>query len=560
MRALTPPAVERGFLQEDNLLRWLYLGRMTLVSGIFVGALVASASVLETGLLFVASLVWTVVSFWRTHLAEREARVAFRYGQVLFDILVVTGIVHFTVSPDGTSSFAPLYILVIAEGALLLPLPGGVLVGIAASLVFAADAVLLNGADVSLPFVLQFGLFTVVAVATGILGDRLRQAGLRLGAVESELAQLRLDTSDILDTLSTGVLTVDGAGRLAYLNPAGAALLGLHPEEWFGAPILEVVDGIAPGLGGILGRSIQLGVPQKRFKTTVAGEGDTVTLGVSTTVLQRAGEESPSATAIFQDITPHERAKRLDRRTQRLEAVAALSASLAHEIKNPLASIRSSVEQLTHVERLEVEDREVLQRLVLEESDRLSRLLSDFIEFSAIRMGRTETHDLGDVVEGAVQLAARHPDAHEVSLECRGHDLKLPVPGDRDLLHRAVYNLVLNAFQFAGEGGRVEVVIEDVRDLPAERNAGVARAVRLVVRDSGPGIDLEDEERIFDPFFTRRVGGSGLGLAVVQRAVKAHHGAVLVGNHEGGAEFALYLPGGESREIVSSETTEEVGA
>lgn len=94
--------------------------------------------------------------------------------------------------------------------------------------------------------------------------------------------------------------------------------------------------------------------------------------------------------------------------------------------------------------------------------------------------------------------------------------------------------------------------------LPAEQTAGIANAVRLVVRDSGPGVDLEDEELIFDPFFTRRVGGSGLGLAVVQRAVKAHHGAVLVGNHSGGgAEFVLYLPGGDRSEVVATDTAEQ---
>ncbi|MDT8367878.1 MAG: ATP-binding protein [Longimicrobiales bacterium] len=559
MHTLTAGSVEHHLLREENLLRWLYLGRMTLVSGIFVGAILAGVSFVETGILFALSLVWTSVSFWRTHLAEREASFTFRYGQVLFDILVVTGIVHFTGGAE--SSFAPLYILVISEGALLLPLPGGVLVGLAASAVFAGDAVLLLGADdTEVTFLLQIGLFTVVAVVTGILGDRLRQAGMRLGAVESELEQLRLDTSDILDNLSTGVMTIDGHGRLAYLNPAGAEMLGLDPEEWFGAPVLDTVDGIAPGLGGMLARSIHLRMPQTRFKTTMADAGRTVTLGVSTTVLERSSSEVPSATAIFQDITVEERAERLDRRTQRLEAVAALSASLAHEIKNPLASIRSSVEQLARKDGLADEDRAVLERLVLDESDRLSRLLSDFIEFSAIRMGDSETHEFGELVADAIKLAAQHPDATGVELECRGQDRSIMVPGDRDLLHRAVYNLVLNAFQFAGDGGRVEVELDDVAHLRADQTAGVECAVRLYVHDSGPGIDARDEEKIFDPFFTRRIGGSGLGLAVVQRAVRAHDGAVLVGNHPaGGAEFTLFLPGNDARRVVANDSREERG-
>jgi two-component system sensor histidine kinase PilS (NtrC family) len=553
------PAEPLRLLRDEALLNWLFVGRMVLVTAVLLTAFLPGGVVPLTlaAPLFVAGALWTGLSWWWANVRKIEIGPGFRYSQVLFDIFVVTAVVD--ASGGNQSTFASLYILVIAEGALLLPLPGGLLVGLAASAVFAGVAVLFNGVDPFQPiFLLQVGLFTLVALATGILGDRLRQAGLRLGAVESELEQLRLDTSDILEALSTGLLTVDGNGRLAYLNPAGAELLGLDPREWLGKPILERVDGIAPGLGGMLARSIQFRMPQTRFRTTMAGEDEAVVLGVSTTVLERSGDDAPSATAVFQDITAAERAERLDRRTQRLEAVAALSASLAHEIKNPLASIRSSVEQLARGKALAASDRGILERLVLDESDRLSRLLSDFIEFSAIRMGRSETHDLLEVVDGALQLASRHPDADGVALEARMAVDRVTVPGDRDLLHRAVYNLVLNAFQFAGEGGRVQVIVEDVGHLSAEQTAGVARAARLTVRDTGPGIEPEDEERVFDPFFTRRTGGTGLGLAVVQRAVRAHNGAVLVGTGpNGGAEFTLFLPGGDGTDPATNQTSEK---
>jgi len=535
---------------------------MALASAILIAVFVTSSDAGWALGLFVVALIWTAVSAALTRRALQQGLglgQGFRYGQVLFDILVVTVAVH--VTGGGGSAFAPLYILVIAEGALLLPLPGGLLAGLAASAVFAADAVLLQGEANADPldttFLLQFGLFMLVAIATGLLGDRLRQAGMRLGAVQSELEQLRLDTTDILEALSTGLMTVDGEGRLVYLNPAGSDLLGMDAEEWTGRPILDVVDGIAPGLGGMLARSIQFRMPQTRFRTTLAHDDDPMVIGVSTTILERPGDDAPSATAVFQDITAAERAERLDRRTQRLEAVAELSASLAHEIKNPLASIRSAVEQLARGAMLAPSDRGILERLVLDESDRLSRLLSDFIDFSAIRMGRSETHDFADIVDGAVHLASRHPDADGITLEVAIQGGPLPVPGDRDLLHRATYNLVLNAFQYAGGDGSVEVLAEDVGHLPPEAAAGVERAIRLTVRDSGPGIEEEDVDRVFDPFFTRRTGGTGLGLAVVQRAVRAHSGAVLVGRApQGGAEFNLYLPGGELRDPAPSASTE----
>lgn len=536
-----PPTSPVPFFQPRALLRWLYVGRMTLVAGILVAALLKwQPNTAIVAVIFGIALVTTGFSFWRSHLRKGPLSEAFLYSQVILDVLIVTAIVHITLGPE--SDFAPLYILVISEGALLLPLPGGVLIGGLASVLYFADIVLFHEGSLTPPLGLQMGLFALVAIATGILGDRLRSAGIRLGAVESELKQLRSDTSEILDNLSTGIMTVDGAGRLAYLNPAGARLLGLDPDQWIGAPILGTVDQIAPGLGGLLRRSMEDRQPVMRFKTQAHPEGGSVTLGVSTTVLERDEDGPPSATAIFQNISDLEQIETLDRRNQRLEAVAELSASLAHEIKNPLASIRSSIEQLSRGE-LDKADESLLQRLVLSESDRLSRLLTEFLEFSALRVGRVARVDLAEVARNAVRLARAHPDAPSgTTVTMEGTDVVCAVAGDGDLLHRAIYNLVLNALQFSGEGGRITVELGPAEVIPPEASH-IRAPLRLAVTDSGPGLDPGAIDRIFSPFYTTRRGGNGLGLAVVHRAVEGHGGAVLAENRrEGGALFAIYLP------------------
>ncbi|HSG48390.1 MAG TPA: ATP-binding protein [Longimicrobiales bacterium] len=546
-----PPGDALGFPLTPRLLRWIYLARVVLVSALLTGALVVwrtpSPDLWVALSLFVVGVAATGASFWWTHVAGREPRTNFRYLQVLLDVALVTGTVHIT--GGSSSEFSPLYILVISEGALLLPLSGGVLMGIMASVLFFAESAWFQGRTLDMELALQMGLFTGVALATGLLGDRLRRAGTRLGAVESELRQLRLDTSEILDSLSTGVLTVDGAGRVAYLNHSGGRLLALDPAAQLGRPVQEVLREVAPAVGRLLIRSLQDRVPVLRFKTTIDREGRPVVLGVSTTVMERGQGGEPSATAIFQDITIQDRAEILDRRNQRLEAVAELSASLAHEIKNPLASIRSSVEQLTGA-GLDDGDRDVLGRLVLTESDRLSRLLSEFLEFSALRKGASELVDLPALVGDAVRLAQQHPDAPEgVTVTCLGMDQPLHIPGDADLLHRAVYNLVLNALQFAGEEGAVAVSLTDHRGGAPPEPVPVSHPVRVAVADTGPGISREDAARIFDPFYTTRQGGNGLGLAVVHRAVEAHQGAVLAGpGPMGGAEFVMILPGVEEED------------
>ncbi len=540
-----PRGAEQQLFRTD-LLRWLYLGRLTLVSGILAGALFAwldarPEDTLVSTVMFLVALVVTATSAWHTHVRGREPGESFLYLHVLLDVLLVTGVVHVTGGPE--SSFAWLYILVISAGALLLPLPGGVLIGIFASLVYFADLVWGYAGALTVEVTLRIALFTVVAVVTGILADRLRHAGQALGAVASALHQLRLDTDDILANLSTGVLTVDGDGRLAYTNPAAEALLGLDLDRMIGQPILEALDRKAPGMGEALERTLREKRARTRSRASVARDGGVVRLGISTALLDRGSETPPSATAIFEDITDLERLDELDLRAQRLEAVATLAASMAHEIKNPLASIRSAVEQLTGG-RLRDQDRDVLRRLVLGESDRLSRLLTEFLEYSGLELGAREAVDLRRVVLDAVAVARQHPDVEEAEVAVEVDDEPLLVAGDADLLHRAVFNLVLNGAQAAGTGGRVVVTLQDERYRTKPRGVQVDRPVRLSVRDSGPGIDPAVERRIFEPFVTTKPGGTGLGLAVVHRAVEAHQGVIFVERSvEGGAQLVIFIPG-----------------
>jgi len=538
-----------------NLLRWLYIGRMTVVTGIFAGALLSWFAALPQDTLlvvvmFVIALIGTAASFFYTHWLDREPGENFLYAHVILDVLLVTGIVH--VTGGRLSGFASVYILVISEGALLLPLPGGVLIGALVSLTYFADVAWGRPGETysdPLSLALNIGLFSVVAIVTGLVGDRLRRAS---QVVASQLRQLRLDTGDILGNLSTGVITVTGEGRVAYANPAADALLGSQLQQRVGEPILDEIDEIAPGLGTILRSAVKEGRSVKRARARTQAKGGSASLGVSTAILDRAEGEPRSVTALFQDITDQERMDELNVRAERLEAVAALSASLAHEIKNPLASIRSAVEQLGQ-NRLSGDDRAVLERLVLTESDRLSRLLSEFLEFSGLKMSAREEVDLHDVVRGCLVLVKQHPEAAGVAIHSEIDPGPIPIIGDADLIHRALFNLVLNGAQAAGPGGRVLVSLNDERDRPRPRGTDIEYPVRLTISDSGEGIVSEVRNRIFDPFFTTKIGGSGLGLAVVHRAVEAHSGATFVEKGpEGGAQFVIYLPGAPERVAVEA--------
>ena len=532
--------------EQRRILTWVYLIRLCLAGAIFVAAALAWSSAdatttLSATLLLVLTAAYTAGSFWYTHITRHTPGRGYLYWQVVFDVLLVAAVVHLTGGAE--SDFAPLFVLVIVAAAILLPFVGGILIGVLVSLLFFADIVWSKG-HVDASVVLQIALFTVVALATGYLGDRLRQTGAVLGEVETELRLLRLDTEDVLASIATGLITVDGAGRLAFINPAAADLLRVRASDWLGRPFLVKLDAVAPGLGRVIGQSAETRTPVRRFETDETDGG--MIFGVSTTLIQREEGGLPSVTAIFQDITERKRMDQLHRRAERLEAVAELSASLAHEIKNPLASIRSATEQLAGT-GIDADDREVLGGLVVRESDRLSRLLTEFIDFARVKLRSTERVDVARLVRHAIDVVRAHPQAAGVELSLSFDDTadEAAVHGDEDLLHRAVLNLVLNAVQWAGQGGRAQVDVDVFDSDLLEPSQGAARVVRVRVSDTGPGVPEEHVEHVFDPFFTERPGGTGLGLALVQRAADAHGGAVFVDQSRGegwGATFAFYLP------------------
>jgi two-component system sensor histidine kinase PilS (NtrC family) len=206
------------------------------------------------------------------------------------------------------------------------------------------------------------------------------------------------------------------------------------------------------------------------------------------------------------------------------------------------------VEQLARVTREDPDER-VLGDLIVRESDRLSRLLGEFLDFSRVRASLFETVDLTAIVRGAAELVREHPDTGPgVEISVRGDPIE--IEADEDLLHRICTNIILNAAQAMNGAGRIEAIVDQPRPNELMGSTGGASAadiefpVRLRVRDDGPGIDPDLMPRLFEPFVSGRPGGSGLGLAIVQRAVVAHRGVATVESVPGeGTTFTILLNG-----------------
>ncbi len=604
--AVLPPRrrLQQAMLDPRRIIRWVYIGRFSVATAIFLAAQLvwASAPSADTriaSLIFAVTMVVTVVSAAYTEVYGAPPRRTFLSGQILYDLLLVTAVVH--VTGGGASQFTLFYILVIATAALLLPMGGGLLIALLGIVCYFAEVLWLSDTAPGLGVWLQLLVFAMVALACGYISGRLQEAE---EGTAAELVFVRLQAEDILRNIRSGIITIDENGVLLYANPAASALLGIPFSDLIGTLILNRVFDVAP----VVARALQRAV-MDRLRTTRAEElvqlgHHAFPIGVTTTFADSdAGGHGRTATAIFQDIAGQKRLESLHLRAGRLEAIAELSASLAHEIKNPLASIRSAVEQLTSMiepsaspigERgrqasetpgrsrsgnlhrgrgvgagrshsslsrgrrvsalvgsrdlteaavtaaVAEDDTRTLGRLIVRETDRLSRLLSEFLDFARVRVTRTSPVNVSALARGAASLVAAHPDVKQgLRVNCVTPEIPVVIDGDEDLLHRAVFNLALNAVQAAPQGGEVciEVQTLTVDQIPTGVNDLVFEAGAIAVRvsDDGPGIPVEIRDRLFEPFATTKPGGSGLGLSVVYRAIEAHRGLVLV---DSGGDFA----------------------
>lgn len=476
--------------------------------------------------------------------------------QAAVDVMVVTTLVTFQMKT--ATSVAALYIALVTVYALVLPVGRGlaavalacggyVAITVRATEVPAAAPLWLRFTGVTPTFWTQVGVIAFVGALIAVLGNRLADASREQRALTAALLQTRLEADEILASIQSGVISVDASGRLGYINPRGRRILGADRVTFVpGQPVLDTLRTRSRELHDAISRGISDGTRVARAEAQVRRrDGSLFPVGVSTTTFQRPGSSQRLVTAIFTDISDLKRLQEFRLRAERLEAVAALSASLAHEIRNPLAAIRSAVEQLVRSAGPDDDD-QTLARLVVRESERLSRLLSEFLDFSRVRASKFERLDLTALVRDAVRIASAHPATRGVTISVEGDAVELDA--DNDLINRMVSNLMLNAAQALDGQGRVEIMVGRTGAGEAPGHV-VERPIKLVVRDNGPGIPEFVRERIFEPFVTGRQGGTGLGLAIVQRAVAAHRGVILVDTAPGmGTTFSIFLPATWNRE------------
>jgi two-component system sensor histidine kinase PilS (NtrC family) len=274
-------------------------------------------------------------------------------------------------------------------------------------------------------------------------------------------------------------------------------------------------------------------------------------------VLREADGSPAGHVVIFQDVSAVVEMERRLRRTEKLAAVGELAAAIAHEVRNPLAAISGSIQLLDAAATQDVRDGEPgrLMAIVLRETERLNRLISDFLQYARPAALRLESVAVAPLVAETLEMLAAG-EGKEIRASAR-IDPELRVRADPAQLRQLLWNLFLNAAQAMEGRGELRVEAEVQKAPAAQDEFGEIRTasrgegasgVEISVSDSGVGIDPEVLDRIFDPFFTTKAAGTGLGLATVHRIAEAHGGQISVESSRGaGAIFRIWLPGAEAR-------------
>jgi len=453
----------------------------------------------------------------------------------------------------GTESlFLFLYLFVIVEASFLLESNGIVLTaflcamgywvelhleyhGVLAPLAARPGGFRPGGAD-AYPvagFIFILAAFGSTAWLSNNLKDRLSRTRRLLQEKTDDMQDLLSLNESIVRCVRSGIVTLDRENRVTSMNEAAASITGYRREETLGMRLEDF-------LGWIPEEALQqpsgaMPYPSRWEQSFRGKENQTLCLGCSGAVLRDHNGESFGHLIIFQDLSAYKRIEEELRRAERLAAIGELAAGLAHEIRNPLASLYGSI-QLLQGELMLDGGQERLMRIILQESERLNGLITSFLQFASPRADAKKRMALRPLVEEVLDLFRQGPHLRPNTRVSVLIEPGVSVFGDEKQLKQILWNLLINAAQ-ATEQGWIRIGARETLD------GGGAPVVSLRVEDTGQGIPRENLRKIFDPFFTSRPQGTGLGLAVVYRIVENHGGRIHVESAEGkGSTFRIELP------------------
>jgi two-component system sensor histidine kinase PilS (NtrC family) len=573
-------------------IKWTTLARVVLLTAVLIFAVtldigvgLRTASPILDAALYRLTTGFFLLSFLTllaTQILQRGPYLRFlAYGSVAIDVAMAMMLVAAT---DGLQSvFLFAFPLAVLNAALLLRRPGALTAATLATLALAVMTtahigwltlpllplriVVQPGGPLPLDVIVQLAVQVAAVYATSFLSTHLvrelDQSRAKALQQRAELTRLRLRYADVVSSLPDGLLTVGVGGVVTGVNPAGAQILGQDAARVLGQPLSLVLPELTAlshptnEVWGEMEIAREQDLRQTRELHRDRPDGPQQILACRIAGLHESVDSAlpVGRMVVFRDVTQARRQEEQHRDRERLATVGTMAMAVAHEIRNPLASISGAVQMLESSPDLSATDK-ALMEIVERETRHLSDWIGEFLDFAKPRALQVAPVDLRNLVAETLDAIDHDSRVLAGGIELqRGPGLQTRnarstkeflMVGDAALLRQTVWNLVINAAQAvtAADERTVRVTLEEH-----------GTRLKLVVDDSGPGLGVDELAHIFEPFYTTKGEGTGLGLATVKRHVTAHRGDIEAGDSPlGGARFTVLLPRRSSGDTVQSWT------
>lgn len=476
----------------------------------------------------------------------------FAYIQLIGDLIIETLLVYITGGIESSFSFT--YIITIIYASIILYRRGGYVIAGISSILYGglidvqyyglfetAHFSILSPAETFYKVFLHVLFFFVVAFLSGGLAESLRQTGEILKEKDTDLVELQTFYKNVAQSMSSGLLTTDLKGHITSFNRAAEDITGNFFEDVKGKIWHEIFN--LEEIKSVFSKLEMLRIPFRFEGNYVRKDGAKLALGITISSLKNESGETTGAIGIFQDLTKIKEMEDDIKKKEKLAMVGELAAGMAHEIRNPLASLSGSMQILKSESSLSGENKKLLE-IALRETEKLNRIISDFLTYARPTPLNKKRCDINRLLNDTITLLRNSREYQKkVKIAANLEGKRLITEVDPNQMSQVFWNLSINAVQAMSDGG--ELIISSKKRLKKGRGHSDFDKdyIEITFKDTGNGINPVLKDKIFYPFFTTKDKGSGLGLAIVHRIIEDHKGEIKVESKlNEGSRFIIHLP------------------
>jgi len=545
-------------VQINSRLRWLTISRVaiaTFLLGITLFINIRKTELLPdtsfTTLYFLILLTY-VLSIFYVFLPKFIGNLIIHiYIQAICDVLLITALVFAT---GGIRSiYSIFYPLVIIYSVLFLGRGGGLIIASACSILYgllldleyyqfifplsdmAIENYSFSAGYVFTRILINILSFYFIAFLASFVVEKEKIARALLAEKETAFDQLDLLHRSIIESIDTGIMTINLQGKIKSFNRGAEEITGFSFAEIDNININEIFPGYFEMFNQI-GKETYKFV-KNRFDMSISGkDGKNLILGCSISSLKDNQGKRIGDIIVFQDLTTIKEMENALEKSRKLAFIGEMAAGLAHEMRNPLASISGSIQVLKKDLKLNTVDERLMQ-IILRGKDQLENFIKDFLLLARPSPGINEMISIREIIEDVIESIQYVPDWNEHIILNTSFLDHHKVNANRTEMREVLWNLVLNAIQAMPDGGIINIETKTRRD-----DSGT-EFVEILVSDTGYGIEKKYFGNIFEPFFTTKEKGTGLGLAIVSRIIEGYAGNIEVSSiPEKGTTFIINIP------------------